>query len=230
MITFTSARKSFGTRHLWTEVDLRIDDGEMVALIGPSGSGKSTMLNCIGLLEHLDSGAIAVDGEAVTGRSGRFVRKFRRDRLGYLFQNYALVEGASIQQNLDIVLGTRARWGGRRRAAQEAALSEVGMAGRGGDEVFTLSGGEQQRVALARLILKDAKIVLADEPTGALDADNSAMVMATLRSFADRGACVVVATHSQTVMDQCDRVIDVRDWTPAQRPADSAPSLASTTH
>ena len=223
MITVTSARKGVGSRHLWVDVDLRVEDGEMVALTGPSGSGKSTLLNCLGLLEPLDSGRIEVDGETITGRSGRFTRTFRRDRLGYLFQNYALVDAATVRANLDIVLGTRARLGGRRRDDQAAALAAVGMAGRDDDDVFTLSGGEQQRVALARLILKQASVVLADEPTGALDEANAEMVMSALRSFADRGATVVVATHSDTVMAQCDRVVDVRQWAPSATPVTEEP-------
>lgn len=211
MIDVTAAAKSFGDRHLWTDVDLTVEAGEMVALVGPSGSGKSTLLNCLGLLEPLDSGSILVDDQDVTRFSPGRARRFRRDRLGYLFQSYALIESASVRQNLDVVIGVGDRF---RRAAvrerQERALEAVGMAGRSATKVFTLSGGEQQRVALARLLVKQPAIILADEPTGALDDDNAAMVMQALRSFAQQGSAVVVATHSDFVKDQSDRVLDVR--------------------
>ena len=219
MIAVAAATKSFGDRHLWTDVDLTVEGGEMVALVGPSGSGKSTLLNCLGLLEPLDSGAVLVEGQDVTRFSPGRARRFRRDRLGYLFQSYALIESASIRQNLDVVIGVGDRF---RRAAvrerQERALEAVGMAGRSATEVFTLSGGEQQRVALARLLVKQPAIILADEPTGALDDDNAAMVMQALRSFAERGSAVVVATHSDFVKDQSDRVLDVRMLGSGSRP------------
>ena len=219
MIAVADAAKSFGDRHLWSGVDLSIEGGETVALVGPSGSGKSTLLNCLGLLEPLDSGSVLVDGEDVTRFSPGRARRFRRDRLGYLFQSYALIESATIRQNLDVVIGVGDRF---RRAAvrerQERALEAVGMAGRGDAKVFTLSGGEQQRVALARLLVKQPAIILADEPTGALDEDNAAMVMQALRSFAEAGSAVVVATHSDFVKDQCDRVLDVRELGAGSRP------------
>lgn len=211
MIEVAAASKSFGDRHLWSDVDLRIEGGEMVALVGPSGSGKSTLLNCLGLLEPLDAGKILVGGKEITRFSPGKARRFRRDTLGYLFQNYALIESASIRQNLDVVIGVGDRF---KRAAmrerQERALEAVGLAGRSATQVFTLSGGEQQRVALARLLVKQPAIILADEPTGALDDDNAAMVIEALRSFADAGSTVVVATHSDFVKSQVDRVIDVR--------------------
>lgn len=230
MIQLCDAAKSFGPRLLWTEVTLSVGDGEMVALVGPSGSGKSTMLNCLGLLERLDAGGVLVDGTDVPRRSAR---RFRRDRLGYLFQSYALIESATIRQNLDVVLRARDRL--RRadtRRRQAEALEAVGLEGREATPVFTLSGGEQQRVALARLVLKQPSVILADEPTGALDAANARMVVATLRSFADRGASVVVATHSDEVMESCDRVVDVRDFARAPRLPEKAtasgPELSAT--
>ena len=219
MIDVAAAAKSFGDRHLWTGVDLAIEAGEMVALVGPSGSGKSTLLNCLGLLEPLDSGSILVEGQDVTRFSPGRARRFRRDRLGYLFQSYALIESASVRQNLDVVIGVGDRFRrGAVRERQERALEAVGMAGRSATKVFTLSGGEQQRVALARLLVKQPAIILADEPTGALDDDNAAMVMQALRSFAERGSAVVVATHSDFVKDQSDRVLDVRLLGSGSRP------------
>ncbi|EON25736.1 ABC transporter-like protein [Nocardioides sp. CF8] len=223
MIEVAAASKSFGDRHLWSDVNLTIESGEMVALVGPSGSGKSTLLNCLGLLEPLDGGRIMVGGKDITRLSPGRARRFRRDTLGYLFQNYALIESASVRQNLDVVIGVGDRF---RRAAvrerQERALEAVGMAGRSATKVFTLSGGEQQRVALARLLVKQPAIILADEPTGALDDDNAAMVMQALRSFAEQGSAVVVATHSDFVKSRSDRVIDVRTLGPQAKVVEPA--------
>lgn len=219
MIEIRAASKSFGARHLWADVNLSIPNGGVIALVGPSGSGKSTLLNCIGLLEDLDAGHILVDSREVTQYSARQVRSFRREELGYLFQNYALIESATIRQNLAVVIGVRERF--RREAVDmrfSQALERVGLEGRANTPVHTLSGGEQQRVALARLLVKKPSVILADEPTGALDDANATVVMEVLRSFAQDGATVVVATHSNLVMNACDSAIDVSVFSPDASP------------
>ncbi|QJW35928.1 ATP-binding cassette domain-containing protein [Cellulosimicrobium protaetiae] len=199
--------KAFGRRVLWEGLSFTVEPGSMVALTGRSGSGKSTLLNCVGLLEPVTAGRIVVDGADLTRFGRRRTRQFRRDALGYLFQNYALIDNASIDENLAVVARGRGR--ASRRAAFDTALEQVGLAGRGGEPVYQLSGGEQQRVALARLVVKAPSVVLADEPTGALDHDNADMVVASLRSFAEGGATVVVATHSEQVAAACDRRVDL---------------------
>lgn len=199
--------KAFGERVLFADRSFTVGRGSMLALTGPSGAGKSTLLNCIGLLEEVTSGAIEVDGQDVTALSRGAARRFRRDKLGYLFQNYALVENATVRFNLDV-----ARVRGRRGAAgltDDEALDRVGLGGRGDEPVFRLSGGEQQRVALARLFVKAPTLILADEPTGALDRDNADMVLDSLRAFAESGAAVVVATHSQHVVRACTDELQV---------------------
>nr|WP_277605214.1 ATP-binding cassette domain-containing protein [Glycomyces sp. L485] len=204
---------SFGSRELWSGVSVTVKSGQMAALTGPSGSGKSTLLNCIGILERPGTGAIRFDGRELTGMGPGAARRFRRDALGYLFQNYALVENATIAQNLGVALRARGRRGGDARRATAEALERVGLRGRERDRVNSLSGGEQQRVALARLLVKEPSIVLADEPTGALDRGNSEVVVKLLREMADAGACVVIATHDDWVRDQCDEVVAVDDYT-----------------
>ncbi|MBB6174867.1 putative ABC transport system ATP-binding protein [Nocardiopsis mwathae] len=201
MIRTVQLTKSFGERTLWRDVDLEVSTGKMLALVGPSGSGKTTLLNCLGLLEQPSGGDILHDGKRLTrlGAGGR--RRFRRAHLGYLFQNYALMENATIKQNLDVA--------GRDQQLQSRALERVGLAGREREKVHRMSGGEQQRIALARLMVKKPSLVLADEPTGALDEDNGRMVIDTLRQMADEGCAVVVATHNDDVRDACDEVFDV---------------------
>ncbi|MFJ3383144.1 MULTISPECIES: ATP-binding cassette domain-containing protein [unclassified Curtobacterium] len=199
MIELEQSSKCRGTRILWERLSLRIGPGEMVALTGPSGSGKSTLLDCIGRIDEFDGGTLRIDG-VTAGRAG-VDRRLRRDVLGYLFQNYGLIEDATVHENLDVVhAGAR-----RRRSQNDAALERVGLRGRGGARVHELSGGEQQRVALARLIVKEPTVILADEPTGALDDDNAAVVLGVLREFAAQGSAVLVATHSDAVRATCDR-------------------------
>ncbi|MEV3938127.1 ABC transporter ATP-binding protein [Glycomyces sp. NPDC049804] len=204
---------AFGERKLWSGLDLHLKPARMTALTGPSGSGKSTLLNCFGLLEKPTGGEIRYGERDLTRLGPGATRRFRRDVLGYLFQNYALVENATIAQNLDVALRVRRVRGGKARSVAADALERVGLAGRGGERVSRLSGGEQQRVALARLLVKRPKLVLADEPTGALDHGNTETVVRLLREMADDGACVVIATHDDWVRDQCDEVVAVDAYT-----------------
>ncbi|WP_019608503.1 ABC transporter ATP-binding protein [Nocardiopsis sp. CNS-639] len=203
MITVEKLTKSFSSRVLWQDLDLTVEAGRMLALVGASGSGKTTLLNCMGLLERPSAGRILFEGTDITRLGPGGQRRFRADRLGYLFQNYALVESVSVRANLDIVKrhGTRSR--------QAAALERVGLAGREQERVHRLSGGEQQRVALARVLVKQPSLVLADEPTGALDHDNGAMVVEVLRQLSREGCAVVIATHDDAVRNACDAAFDV---------------------
>lgn len=214
MLETRALTMAYGSRTLWTGLDLKLSPGHLTALTGPSGSGKSTLLNCMGLLEKPTDGDILfADRELSRLRPGA-ARRFRRDHLGYLFQNYALVENATIAQNLEVALRARGRRGGEAREATDEALNRVGLGGRERDRVSRLSGGEQQRVALARLIVKQPSLVLADEPTGALDHGNTEVVVSLLREMADGGACVVIATHDDWVRDKCDEVVSVQDYVP----------------
>lgn len=208
MIDLTGLSKSFGTRALWRDLTFGIEAGRMLALTGPSGSGKSTLLNCLGLLDAPSAGTIRHNGEDITGLSARKARVYRRDTLGYLFQNYALIDNATIADNLAVAVKP-ARRRDKTYPTPAQALHQVGLAGREKDIVHRLSGGEQQRVALARLIVKRPALVLADEPTGALDAGNTHMVIETLRALADTGCGVVIATHDPIVRDLCDSVLEV---------------------
>ncbi|SIO91154.1 ATP-binding cassette domain-containing protein [Nocardiopsis sp. JB363] len=203
MITLKNLSKSFGNRVLWDDLDLAVEPGRMLALVGASGSGKTTLLNCMGLLEKPTGGRILFEGTDVTRLGPGKQRRFRRDHLGYLFQNYALIENATVKANLDVA---------RRRGTRPdhaTALERVGLAGREKEKVHHLSGGEQQRVALGRLMVKRPSLVLADEPTGALDRDNGAMVVDVLRRMSRKGCAVVIATHNDSVRDACDTVFDV---------------------
>lgn len=198
--------KAYGRHDVFAGFDLQLRKGEMVAITGPSGSGKSTLLNLIGLLERPDHGRVRLFGtDAPKPRSARATRYLRR-HLGYLFQNFALIDDASVEQNLRVALAYVDRRSRRRDLIAEV-LDHVGLSGREKQHVYTLSGGEQQRLAIARLLLKPCDIVLADEPTGALDSDNRDSVLALLGDLHARGKSIVIATHDPAVEDACARSI-----------------------
>ncbi len=213
MINVQKTAKAFGQRTLWSDLSFTVHPGEMVALVGPSGCGKSTLLNCLGLLATIDAGRILVDDQDITRFGAGARRRFRRDRLGYLFQNYALIENADIDSNLKVAVRAARRIRGGNDDL-EAALRTVGLEGRRKELVYRLSGGEQQRLAVARLLLKKPTVVLADEPTGALDADNEDMVISLLRRMATDGCAVLIATHSKRVESDCDSTLHVGNDAP----------------
>lgn len=206
MIDVEGLSKSYGERTLWRGISLTVGRGEMLALTGPSGSGKSTLLNCLGLLDRPSAGAIRHEGKDITRFGRREARLFRRDVLGYLFQGYALIENATVEENLEVAVKPRRALRDKAGPALAEALQRVGLAGRHKETVHRLSGGEQQRVALARLIVQQPTLVLADEPTAALDRDNTAMVLDSLREMSRAGCAVVIATHDDIVRDACDNV------------------------
>lgn len=207
MLLVQSLTMAYGQRTLWADVNLVAAPGSMTAVVGPSGSGKSTLLNCVGLLTEPASGTITFGGCDLLRLGPSAKRRFRRDKLGYLFQNYALIEDATVKANLQVATRTRSLRGRAARAAMDEALRQVGLRGRLDDPIAQLSGGEQQRVALARILVRSPDLVIADEPTGALDDHNKDRVMAELRAMAERGAVVLIATHDQHVREACDSTL-----------------------
>ena len=211
MITVSNLTKSFHKQPpLWENLSFDVPPHSITALTGPSGSGKSTLLNCIGALETPDSGSIQVFGTEVTRLGYRKARKYRHDYVGYLFQDYALIPDQTVYDNINLAARPNQIFPSKAMLTQVAeVLEQVGLAGYERRQVCELSGGEQQRVAIARLLVRPPKVVLADEPTGALDHDNSLRVIGHLRDLADGGASVVVATHSDLVADSADQNMKV---------------------
>jgi putative ABC transport system ATP-binding protein len=207
----TDVGKAYRGRFVVSGVNLSVAPGEMVALTGRSGSGKSTLLNIIGLLEGPDRGELRLFGERAPRVGSSASTRMLRSRLGYLFQNYALIDDDTVDSNLQIaqayVRGSRTRKG----ADRAEALASVGLPGFGRRRVYELSGGEQQRVAIARLMLKPCDLVLADEPTGSLDQSNAAAVMAMLRDLNTRGRAIVIASHDERISAACDRIFRLPD-------------------
>jgi ABC-type lipoprotein export system ATPase subunit len=204
--------KSVGTgraaRRLLDGVSLTVDADEVVAVLGRSGSGKSTLLNLLGGLDSPEGGRIVVAGEELTGRGARRLPRIRLRHVGFVFQQFQLIEELSGAEN--VLLPTRlpgAPPGGARRAA--ALIEELGLAPVASHLPHELSGGEQQRFAIARALVNDPELVLADEPTGSLDADNGAAVLDLLREL--RGRAVVIVTHEPEAAAIADRVLSLSD-------------------
>ncbi|MDD4767681.1 MAG: ABC transporter ATP-binding protein [Desulfotomaculaceae bacterium] len=189
---------------------LQIDRGEFVAVTGPSGGGKTTLLNLLGALDRPSRGRILVDGKDLTALGGGALCRYRREKVGFIFQAYCLLPTLSALQNvLTPALPQGAGRATRDRARQ--LLRRVGLAGAEKRLPGELSGGEQQRVAIARALLLDPDLILADEPTGNLDSVNGKGIIELLKDLHEMGKTVLVASHDQRVADSCSRVLRLVD-------------------
>jgi putative ABC transport system ATP-binding protein len=197
--------------HALRDVDVSASAGELVAIMGPSGSGKSTLLTIAGGLEEPSSGEVLVGGSAVARLSNDDRARLRRRSIGYVFQDFNLLAGLTAVENVALPLELD---GVGVKAAHNAVmevLEALGLAGQAGRYPDDMSGGERQRVAIARAIVGDRRIVLADEPTGALDSVNGEAVMRLLRTACKRGAAGVLVTHDAQLASWADRIIFLRD-------------------
>jgi putative ABC transport system ATP-binding protein len=193
------------------EVDLTVHAGELVAIMGPSGSGKSTLLTIAGTLEEATSGTISVGGQDISDMSGNDRARLRRRSIGYVFQDFNLLSGLTAAENVSLPLeldGIKAK--SARTVALES-LEVLGLADRADRYPDELSGGERQRVAIARAVVGDRRLLLADEPTGALDSVNGESVMRLVRAACKRGIAGVVVTHDAQLASWADRVVFLRD-------------------
>lgn len=193
-------------------VDLRVDEGEFVSIMGPSGSGKSTLLNLIGCLDRPTSGACMVAGHRTDRLSDGALADLRNRTLGFVFQDFSLLSHLDALANVELPLIYRGIARGERRRRAEEALAAVGLSHRKHHRPRQLSGGEQQRVAIARALAAGPKIILADEPTGALDSVSSQQIMAIFQRLnRERGITIVQVTHEETVARHAQRLVRVRD-------------------
>ncbi|WP_281965479.1 ABC transporter ATP-binding protein [Serinicoccus marinus] len=217
-----SVAMSVGGHVALREVSILASPGEILALAGPSGSGKTTALHVMGLLLRPSTGTMLVDGDDAGGWSSRRRLRFWRDSATFVFQDYGLIHEDTVQANVEIALLGYPRRDRAQRACR--ALGRVGLEGRETERVAALSGGEKQRVSLARAIAKESAVVFADEPTASLDQENRLMVHELLRLQSERGATVVVATHDEQLIEDADVVIDVGQSDVSQNPAKSSAS------
>jgi putative ABC transport system ATP-binding protein len=213
MIELSDITKSFtmpeGEMQILHGIDLTVREGEMVAIMGPSGSGKSTLMNIIGCLDTPTTGQYRLDGIDVSALSKSQLARARGQRIGFVFQSFNLIPRTDALRNVELPLvynGVR-----RRKAKAHAALERVGLGSRVHHVPSALSGGQKQRVAIARALINDPSIILADEPTGALDTKSTTEIMELLCELNSAGSTIVVITHEDEVAEYCSRRVWLRD-------------------
>ena len=209
-ISVRQLSKYYGTKRVIENISFDISDREFVALIGPSGSGKSTLLNLIGLLETVDEGTITIDGEILPQVNSKKATHLRRNVLNYLFQSNALIPNESVGDNLMLALHHTNLTKEEKDKKIKTVLSKVHMESFLESRINELSGGEQQRIAIARAILKPGELILADEPTGSLDPQMAQTAFELLKLLRDEyGKTIILVTHNMYQAQQCDRIIDL---------------------
>ncbi|MBQ9981799.1 MAG: ATP-binding cassette domain-containing protein [Oscillospiraceae bacterium] len=198
MIEINNISKAFEDKKIFENFSEKIEKGEFIIFSGESGCGKTTLLNMIGGIEKIDKGTITVDGIDISQRKNKL--SYFQNKVGFLFQNFALVEEKTVEQNLTIVRGAQT-------ADILKVLERVGLKGYENKKVYKLSGGEQQRVALARLMLKSCDLILADEPTGSLDKKNAMLVMDILKELNKENKTIILVTHDEEIKKMGTRTI-----------------------
>lgn len=193
---------------------LTIESGEFTAIIGKSGSGKSTLLNIIGCTDGFDSGEYLFCGRNIVERNDNKLSKIRGNEISFIFQDYALIEEESALHNVETPLyfNGKTRFGNIRKVALEA-LRTVGISELAHKKVACLSGGQKQRVAIARAIVNSPKLILADEPTGALDSKTAESIFDVLKSLNETGVTVVIVTHDKDIASKCNKVLEIVEGT-----------------
>lgn len=201
-----------------TPTDIAIRRGEVLVIVGPSGSGKTTLLSILGLVLSPSEGEVWVGGEPVGARDADALALLRRDRVGFVFQQFNLLAGLSALENVEVPLLLRRTPAREQRAAALAALARVGLAARASSKPRLLSGGQQQRVAIARALVTNAAVLLCDEPTASLDGETGRALLSTLRALAtEMDRAVVIVTHDERVLGIADRVVEVVDGVARER-------------
>lgn len=204
MLLLEGVTKKIENKTILEDITLRIQKGEFIVIYGKSGSGKSTLLHLMGGLEKLDDGEIIIAGKSLNTMSTRSKRELRKSTLGFIFQNYALIDNETVEKNLKLVEPDREKI--------KNILSKVSLSKDIIDQkIVTLSGGEQQRVAIARVLLQNAKIILADEPTGNLDKNNSKEIFELLKSLQEKGKTIICVSHDESIKKYATQVYSLNN-------------------
>lgn len=215
MIELNNVTKIYGTKENGTKaldnVCLTIKDGEMVAIMGTSGSGKSTLINIIGGMDKLTSGSYLYNGIDVGNMNVTGLNKFRKDNVSFIFQHFALLNHYSVYENVEVPLRAHRIHRKERKRRIMEKLNMVGIEEQANKLPVEMSGGQQQRCAIARALVYDNQLMVADEPTGALDSNNSNEIMNIFRSINKLGKTVIIVTHDENIAKKCDRIINIED-------------------
>jgi len=206
LLELNNVIKNFGSKPVLENLSLQIEEGKIYAITGKSGCGKSTLLNIMGCLEKATSGDVEIFGNKNLNPRSQKVRRLLRHNISYLFQNYALSDNDTVEYNLKMALVYNKEIKNKKRAIADA-LIKVGLKGYEKQKIHTLSGGEQQRVAIARLLLKPTKIILADEPTGNLDRENRDVIFELLLDLNKSGKTIVLVTHDLELAEKANKWI-----------------------
>ena len=208
MLELKNISKSYNNYIILNNISISVRKKEIIAITGPSGSGKSTLLNIMGLLERPDTGHILYNGILINHKSHQS-SLLMRHTISYLFQNFALVDSMTVYDNLLIGLKYTQYNKKEKKKLIEESLLKVGLQNMSNRKIYTLSGGEQQRTALARILLKESQIILCDEPTVSLYPINSQMILQLLFQCRQQGKTIVIVTHDPKIASQCDRIINI---------------------
>lgn len=215
LLELTEVSKTYGDGptlvHALQDVNLAVDAGSLVAVMGPSGSGKSTLLTIAGSLEEPTSGEVSIAGVPLSRMSRADKARLRRRTVGFVFQDFNLLPGLTAVENVSLPLELDGMSARKARVVGMRALEELDLAGRATSYPDELSGGERQRVAIARAVVGERRVLLADEPSGALDSDNAEAVMRLVVAACHRGMAAVVVTHEAQLASWADRVVFLRD-------------------
>ncbi len=210
--------------HALKGVDLEIESGELVVILGPSGSGKTTLCNIIGGIEPATSGTVTVAGEEISDKKPADLSEFRRNHIGFVFQFFNLIPTLTAKENVDVIVELTDKGD---KAKVPALLGSVGLADRAGNFPSQLSGGQQQRVSLARALATNPDILLADEPTGALDLATGRQILALLQDLHRSGTTVIVITHNASIGQMADRVVTIVDGQITSSKKNAKPTAAA---
>lgn len=209
VVKVRNLEKSFNDKEVLKDISFDINLGEMVAVTGKSGRGKSTLLNIIGLIMDKESGEVWHFGKKNIKSQSHTAMLMRRNKIGYLFQNYGLVEEETVFWNLNLALQYKKMSKKEKCSKIKDVLKYVGLEELDKFPVYKLSGGEQQRIAMARIILQGSDLILADEPTGSLDTENRDLIISLLLKLKEQGKAILIVTHDLYVATRCDRIIEL---------------------
>ena len=206
IVELENVSKSYEDKNVLNNLSFKIEEGTFNVIMGASGSGKSTILNIIGLLDKATSGDVILFGQKNIRPFSMKAEQMLKNKIGYLFQNFALIENETVANNLKLALENVR---GNKKEKISVALKEVGLEGYENKKIFKCSGGEQQRVAIARLLLKPCELILADEPTGSLDIKNREIVVKLLKNMQEQGKTIIIVSHDSFFEAIADNVIDL---------------------